>query len=85
MKYLFIINLFPNSKVSGSLPTISSSIIRGKSNPASIEALQSKVVALDPNRVELVKADFNKIDCRLSDAAIFLRALSAVSDSVLKV
>ncbi len=28
-------------------------------NPASIEALQSKVVKLDPNRVELVQVDFN--------------------------
>jgi ubiquinone/menaquinone biosynthesis C-methylase UbiE len=34
-------------------------------NPASIEALQSKVVALDPNRVELVKADFNSDDLSL--------------------
>jgi len=31
-------------------------------NPASIRALQSKVVALDPYRVELVEADFNSGD-----------------------
>jgi hypothetical protein len=34
-------------------------------NPASIEALQSKVVTLDPNRVELVMADFNSDDLSL--------------------